>query len=319
MRKWIIWIVILLLLAGGGFCLYWFVFRDTSDGGNLTNREALFVIQNVLEDNNVDLKDYIDNPQKVEFDKTATNAVVYADGKEVLPLSEKFSGVMAINRNANCNNFKVFEQMLVLAWKNLYSNVFGGVKNIRQNVWYENIITEKVMEEDKEVDKEINRIYLKIWSNKENDVYIWFYDKSADELSEIVIGYDYRSATPNYDLTMKSVEKTKSSEEGQYRYSLNYFCKNNGKVAYCDSATFYSNKEYKQINQEYELISGEYTLFSNIGIAKRYFKSPKGAADDTAKEIFKYMIEDYDITFYHYDQFSSAKKQTMKQLVEFKK
>lgn len=148
MRRWILWITIILVLAAGGFCIYWFIFRDTSDGGDLTNKEVLFAIQSVLEDQQIDLDNIVKDHQNVSFTYEAkTEAVVSADSK-VLTVGEKFENILTTTESIaslNAEQFKNnFAKPLIYAYSALYENVFNNAK-FKQNVWYSQTIIQKLM------------------------------------------------------------------------------------------------------------------------------------------------------------------------------
>ena len=114
MRKWIIWAIIILVLAAAGFCIYWFCFRDTSDGGKLSNKEVLFAVQSVLENEGTNLEDIVKDHQKVTYSSSQiTEMFVSADGSE--KLSDKFASDLVIDNGKN----------LALSREN-FENLFSG-------------------------------------------------------------------------------------------------------------------------------------------------------------------------------------------------
>ena len=170
MRRWIIWITILLVLAAGGFCIYWFLFRDTSDGGDLTNKEVLFAIQSILEDQELDLNTVVENHKKVSFVANHETNTVNADGK-VLPVAQNFQSLLqetGIERKSlskeDFENF--YKKPLIFAYSALYANVFGR-EWFRQNTWSSQTFTQKVDEK-----KSIQKTYKIKISSVGKNIYI---------------------------------------------------------------------------------------------------------------------------------------------------
>lgn len=315
MRKVILIILILALLGGGGFCLYWFVFRKTDDGGYLSNRETLFVVQNVLENNGVNLDEYIDDAERVSYTST-TNAVVYADGEKE-SLTEKFEDKLVTSieniETETQTSFKNYSDIIVYAWKMLYSNVFGNV-GIRQNVWYETDTYKKVIEDGKEKEVVDNREYFKIYSNEKSEILISYFNQNEKVLKEVEIDYDLRNTDVSYRLIAK---ETKITGESSGKYVYNYFSmkKNYQTIFYSEDVSYSSNEKYIAISDTTFIANA--SKFSLLTDSKMYLTS--NGDEEFKTQAFTYLVEKYDLTFYSFDEMKNVKSETAKKLLEFKK
>ena len=331
MKKILIILLILIVLGAGGFCLYWFVFRNTSDGGKLTNKEVLFAVQNVLENNQIDLKDYLDEPQKVTFNNFSTkSACVYADGE-----SEKLTDAFANDltkvetvseaelSKMNENLVQVCLNILVPTWKLLYSNVFGGV-SVKQNVWYEQIYYTTVVEDGIETKKEINRTYLKVVSETNSSIKICTFDKEEKKYIEVILTYNFRNTDVDYSILLKGFKITTelnadtNKNDEVYNYVYINIGKQNSKYSYYENAQYESKKKYIAVsNEKYDVSNIVFSLFNNESEnVYTYVNGENG--DEIKNNAFKYLVEKFDLTYYGYDGFDAEKSQTMK-LIKFKK
>lgn len=293
MRKWIIWIAIILVLAAAGFCIYWFCFRDTSDGGNLSNREVLFAVQSVLENEGTNLDEIVENHQKVQYSSSqATNMLVSADG-ETQKLADKFASYLLVDNGKNVflsrENYKVlFEKPLTYAYSALYESVFGKEK-IRQNNWVEQEIDEKTFK-------------FKIWSDKEEIIYIWLFDAKENVMFETIIDFDFRKDTNIYSLESKIV-KVNSEENNSYTYG--YYVRDGEQVLNFDFVSFDSTNKIVEKQENYEISNININEISKIDGNNKKFALNLTA--DQKNEIVNYLLEDLDVNFAEYNTMVSVK------------
>ena len=294
MRKWIIWIVIILLLAATGFCVWWFFFRDTSDGGKFSNREVLFAVQSVLEDQGVNLDDIVEDHQKVVYSGIQTNGMyVSAEGEqegEVKKLSDKFESYLVSESrlvSMDSNEFKtLFEKPLVYAYSVLHESVFGKQK-IRQNTWVEQTFEENIYR-------------VKVWSDEAETIYIWLYDVKEDVMFEILINFNYRRETNIYSLESRIVDvNVKNEETKEYVYTYGYFNRNIEKVLNFDYVTFKSSEKITEKQETYKLSDINLKEISKVdGSTNRFFLNTSNV---NYQSVAKYVLEDLDVNFKEYD------------------
>lgn len=310
MRRWIIWILILLVLSAGGFCLYWFVFRDTSDGGTLSNKEVLFAMQNVLIDNGYNLNDYVKDAKKVSF-SAGDDVELSAESVDKKPLTTEFNSWLSLSAVTPKTDFTEINNSMVFAWKALYEHVFNK-KTFRQNVWYEQNVTEKQKVNNQEKEVVVKSFKIKIFSDAEEKIYIWTYDQNANKFDEIVIDYNYRNEKNTYELTAKVVNTNVNAlTEGEnkvntYGYKLINLKKTAGEINYYENVEFTSKKRYTKMESSYELLNGEInSLFVKEDLKKDFIAHSD--PDTLKKLLFKYIVEDYDVSFFEFDKLKDIK------------
>lgn len=321
MRRWIIWITILLVLAAGGFCIYWFLFRDTSDGGDLTNKEVLFAIQSILEDQELDLNTVVENHKKVSFVANHGTNSVDADGK-VLPVAQSFQSLLqetGIERKSlskeDFENF--YKKPLIFAYSALYANVFGR-EWFRQNTWSSQTFTEKVNEK-----KSIQKTYkIKILSVGKN-IYIWFYDEQTLTFEEMSITFNFRDKTNIYSLENKITKTNKNAllsgdePKDSYTYKYAYFNRDEIQVLNSDSISFTSEQRITEKQENYSLLDMNISslYFTSDGINNEYAGDESIIDWETKKfEVQRYLLEKLDVNFKEQDSYKDAKTSTLKSL-----
>lgn len=304
MRRWIIWITILLILAAGGFCIYWFLFRDTSQGGDLTNKETLFAVQSVLKDQNVDLETIVKDHQEVSFTSSHDeNKSVEADG-EILPVTSKFAGITTETLKKTTLDKDEFDEFykkpLIFAYSALYSNVFEN-KYFKQNVWYYQTFSSG------EGENKVEKTYkIKISTKDNNLIYILLYDESNLTFNEMTITFNFKNETNVYSIENKITIVNKNgiiSGENitdNYTYKYAYFNRNASRILNYDSLSFSSDDRIKNIQKFYDFYDLEITSSYFVKDDKQYtISSPKFIEnwDEKQLEIEKYVVEDLDVNF----------------------
>ena len=321
MRRWIIWITILLVLAAGGFCIYWFLFRDTSDGGDLTNKEVLFAIQSILEDQELDLNTVVENHKKVSFVANhGTNSVV-ADGK-VLPVAQNFQSLLqetsAERKSLSKEDFENFyKKPLIFAYSALYANVFGR-EWFRQNTWSSQTFTQKVDEK-----KSIQKTYKIKISSVGKNIYIWFYDEQTSTFEEMSITFNFRDKTNIYSLENKITKTNKNAllssdkPKDSYTYEYAYFNRDESKVLNSDSISFTSEQRITEKQENYSLLDMNISslYFTSDGKNKEYTNLESVTDWETKKfEVQRYLLEKLDVNFKEQDSYNDARTSTLKSL-----
>lgn len=313
MRRWIIWITILLILAAGGFCIYWFLFRDTSQGGDLTNKETLFAVQNILKDQDVDLDTIVKNHEEVSFVANHEGSEkVHADG-ETLSLTSKFPNVLTETfkkvslDKTEFNEF--YKQPLIFAYSALYANVFED-EYFKQNVWYAQTFTKG------EGENAVSKTYkIKIASKDNNKIYIWLYDESNLTFNEMTINYDFKNETNVYSIENKitivnkngiiSGEKVKDN----YTYKYAYFNRNASEILNFESLEFGSDEKIKNIQKNYDFYDLEINSFYIAKDNKCFnINSIKYLDNWETKqlEIEKYVVENLDVNFKEQEKYKNV-------------
>lgn len=321
MRRWIIWITILLVLAAGGFCIYWFLFRDTSDGGDLTNKEVLFAIQNILEDQELDLNTVVENHKKVSFVANHGTNSVDADGK-VLPVAQNFQSLLqetSIERKSlskeDFENF--YKKPLIFAYSALYANVFGR-EWFRQNTWSSQTFTQKVDEENS-----IQKTYKIKISSVGKNIYIWFYDEQTSTFEEMSITFNFRDKTNIYSLENKITKTNKNAllsgdePKDSYTYEYAYFNRDESKVLNSDSISFTSEQRITEKQENYSLLDMNISslYFTSDGINNEYAGDEAIIDWETKKfEVQRYLLEKLDVNFKEQDSYKATKTSTLKSL-----
>ncbi len=314
MRRWILWITIILVLAAGGFCIYWFIFRDTSDGGDLTNKEVLFAIQSVLEDQQIDLDNIVKDHQNVSFTyEVKTEAVVSADSN-VLTVGEKFENILTTTESIaslNAEQFKNnFAKPLIYAYSALYENVFNNAK-FKQNVWYSQTIIQKIDEENS-----VDRTYkLKVLSLNNNKICIWFYDEANLTFNEMTLQFNYRNETNVYSLENKITKTNKDAIAGEteasdsYSYQYVYFNRDAENILNFESIDFTSEERVTNIQKNYSYLDFNINSIYLYGEQIKAYLNPESIADlDGVKaEMQRYLLDNLDVNFYEEDKYLNAK------------
>lgn len=321
MRRWIIWITILLVLAAGGFCIYWFLFRDTSDGGDLTNKEVLFAIQSILEDQELDLNTVVENHKKVSFVANHEPNRVDADGK-VMSLAQNFQSLLqetGIERKSlskeDFENF--YKKPLIFAYSALYANVFGR-EWLRQNTWSSQTFTQKVDEK-----KSIQKTYKIKISSVGKNIYIWFYDEQTSTFEEMSITFNFRDKTNIYSLENKITKTNKNAllsgdePKDSYTYEYAYFNRDESHVLNSDSISFTSEQRITEKQENYSLLDMNITslYFTADGKNKEYTNLESVTDWETKKfEVQRYLLEKLDVNFKEQDSYNDARTSTLKSL-----
>lgn len=321
MRRWIIWITILLVLAAGGFCIYWFLFRDTSDGGDLTNKEVLFAIQSILEDQELDLNTVVENHKKVSFVANHEPNRVDADGK-VLPLAQNFQSLLqetGIERKSlskeDFENF--YKKPLIFAYSALYANVFGR-EWLRQNTWSSQTFTQKVDEK-----KSIQKTYKIKISSVGKNIYIWFYDEQTSTFEEMSITFNFRDKTNIYSLENKITKTNKNAllsgdePKDSYTYKYAYFNRDESHILNSDSISFTSEQRITKKQENYSLLDMNISslYFTADGKNKEYTNLESVTDWETKKfEVQRYLLEKLDVNFKEQDSYNDARTSTLKSL-----
>lgn len=321
MRRWIIWITILLVLAAGGFCIYWFLFRDTSDGGDLTNKEVLFAIQSILEDQELDLNTVVENHKKVSFVANHEPNSVDADGK-VLPVAQNFQSLLqetsAERKSLSKEDFENFyKKPLIFAYSALYANVFGR-EWLRQNTWSSQTFTQKVDEK-----KSIQKTYKIKISSVGKNIYIWFYDEQTSTFEEMSITFNFRDKTNIYSLKNKITKTNKNAllsgdePKDSYAYEYAYFNRDESKILNSDSISFTSEQRITEKQENYSLLDMNISslYFTSDGKNKEYTNLESITDWETKKfEVQRYLLEKLDVNFKEQDSYNDAKTSTLKSL-----
>lgn len=321
MRRWIIWITILLVLAAGGFCIYWFLFRDTSDGGDLTNKEALFAIQSILEDQELDLNTVVENHKKVSFVANHEPNSVDADGK-VLSVAQNFQSLLqetsAERKSLSKEDFENFyKKPLIFAYSALYANVFER-EWFRQNTWSSQTFTQKVDEK-----KSIQKTYKIKISSVGKNIYIWFYDEQTSTFEEMSITFNFRDKTNIYSLENKITKTNKNAllsgdePKDSYAYEYAYFNRDESHVLNSDSISFTSEQRITEKQENYSLLDMNITslYFTADGKNKEYTNLESVTDWETKKfEVQRYLLEKLDVNFKEQDSYNDARTSTLKSL-----
>lgn len=321
MRRWIIWITILLVLAAGGFCIYWFLFRDTSDGGDLTNKEVLFAIQSILEDQELDLNTVVENHKKVTFVANHGTNNVDADGK-VMPLAQNFQSLLqetGIERKSlskeDFENF--YKKPLIFAYSALYANVFGR-EWFRQNTWSSQTFTQKVDEK-----KSIQKTYKIKISSVGKNIYILFYDEQTSTFEEMSMTFNFRDKTNIYSIENKITRTNKNAllsgdePKDSYTYKYAYFNRDESHVLNSDSISFTSEQRITEKQENYSLLDMNISslYFTSDGINNEYAGDGSIIDWETKKfEVQKYLLEKLDVNFKEQDSYNDARTSTLKSL-----
>lgn len=321
MRRWIIWITILLVLAAGGFCIYWFLFRDTSDGGDLTNKEVLFAVQSILEDQEFDLNTIVKDHKKVSFIANHETNTVEADDR-FLSIAQNFQFLLQeteVKRNSlSQEDFDIFyKKPLIFAYSALYSNVFGG-EWFKQNTWCSQTFTEKIDEENS-----VQKTYkIKITSVNKN-IYIWFYDEQTLTFEEMAISFNFRDNTNIYSIENKITKTNKDAltvdgeKKDSYTYGYAYFNRDEEQVLNSDSIMLSSADRVVEKQENYSLLDINISslYFVNDEIYKEYLNLNEVENWETKKfEVQKYILENLDVNFKEQDSNINNRTSTLKSL-----
>lgn len=280
MKKFIGFLLILALLGGAGFGVYWLFFRDKSDGGSLTNKEVVFVLQNVLEDQGIDLNSIVENHEKVDF-APASSLVVLADEQG---LEERFNGILTQLQafEYDNSNFGKFSNFVIEAYKALYNNVFNN-KSFKQNVWYE-----------------IENGKIKVYADASENVNIYAF--GADIYYEIKIDYNFRNENNVYSLEAKILS---AGETQTYEYL--YFNRDADKVLSFNDVKFSSTEKYlgdeQELNLTADLISAN--KFHPVQ-AQPFYLQFKELSDEEKTEIVNYVCKNLKVNFENFENIKNA-------------
>lgn len=310
MKRFITFIFVLIILGGIGFGVYWFAFRDASDGGDLTNKEVLFAIQSVLKDQNVDLNTIVEKHQEVSFTTPQTADVVSAEQGSAI-IGQEFDALLTETREVlsslPAEDFaSTYSAPLIFAYSALYQNVFGG-ENFKQGVWYKQGYSIKI-----DAENSLEKIYqIKISSTGKNDIYIWFYDQNEKIFNEMLLNFNFRNETNVYSIENKIV-KTNASAIGagenskdSYTYQYVFFNRNADKVLNYDDVKFTSEVRYDRIVKTYSFIDFDINSIYNASsdTIKKY-NSSTTITEENKIEIIKYMVGNLDVNFYELDKYA---------------
>ena len=282
MKRFIIFLFVLILLGGAGFGIYWFLFRDKSDGGNLTNKEVLFAIQSVLEDQGVDLNTIVENYNKVDF-APASNMMVYAE--EANKLEDEFASLLTENQTFEYDNsnFAKFSNAVVEAYKAIYNNVFNNMK-FKQNVWYET-------ENGK----------ISVYSDEEENINIYAF--LSEDYYEIKIDFNFRNQNNIYSYETKIL---KQGETQNYEYL--YFDRNAENALSFDDVKFTSTEKYLGDEEEISL------TFEDIKIFKKLAEGYAGLielSDEQKTEVLNYTLKTLNTNFKNFENFKDKQAEKL--------
>lgn len=310
MKRFITFIFVLIILGGIGFGVYWFAFRDASDGGDLTNKEVLFAIQSVLKDQNVDLDKIVEIHQEVSFATPKTADVVSAEQGSAI-IGQEFDALLTETEDAlsslTSEQFNsTYSAPLIFAYSALYQNVFGG-ENFKQGVWYKQGYSIKI-----DAENSLEKIYqIKILSKGKYGIYIWFYDQNEKVFNEMFLNFNFRNEKNVYSLENKIVKtNTKAIGVGEnskdsYTYQYVFFNRNADKVLNYDDVKFTSAVRYDRIVKTYSFIDFNINSIYNASseTIKKY-NSTTTLSTENKNEIIKYMVGNLDVNFYELDKYA---------------
>lgn len=282
MKRFIIFLFVLILLGGAGFGIYWFLFRDKTDGGNLTNKEVLFALQSVLEDQGVDLNTIVENYNKVDF-APASNMMVYAE--EANKLEDEFASLLTENQTFEYDNsnFEKFSNAVVEAYKAIYNNVFNNMK-FKQNVWYET-------ENGK----------ISVYSDEEENIIIYAFLNEV--YYEIKIDFNFRNQNNIYSYETKIL---KQGETQNYEYL--YFNRNAENALSFDDVKFASTEKYLGDEEEISL------TFEDIKIFKKLAEGYAGLielSDEQKTEVLNYTLKTLNTNFKNFENFKDKQAEKL--------
>lgn len=282
MKRFIIFLFVLILLGGAGFGIYWFLFRDRTDGGNLTNQEVLFAIQSVLEDQGVDLNTIVENYNKVNF-APASNMMVYAE--EANKLEDEFASLLTENQTFeyDSSNFAKFSNVVIEAYKAIYNNVFNNMK-FKQNVWYE-----------------IENGKLNVYSDEEENIIIYAF--LNEDYYEIKIDFNFRNQINIYSYETKIL---KQGETQNYEYL--YFNRNAENVLSFNDVKFSSQQEYLGDEEETTL------TFEDIKILKKLaegYAAVVELSDEQKTEVLNYTLKNLKTNFKNFENFKDKQAEKL--------
>ena len=180
------------------------------------------------------------------------------------------------------------QKPLTYAYSALYESVFGKEK-IRQNNWVEQEIDGKTFK-------------FKIWSDKEEIIYIWLFDAKENVMFETIIDFDFRKDTNIYSLESKIV-KVNSEENNSYTYG--YYVRDGEQVLNFDFVSFDSTNKIAEKQENYEISSININEISKIDGNNKKFALNLTA--DQKNEIVNYLLEDLDVNFAEYNTMVSVK------------
>lgn len=282
MKRFIIFLFVLILLGGAGFGIYWFLFRDKTDGGNLTNKEVLFAIQSVLEDQGVDLNTIVENYNKVDF-APASNMMVYAE--EANKLEDEFASLLTENQTFEYDNsnFAKFSNAVVEAYKAIYNNVFNNMK-FKQNVWYET-------ENGK----------ISVYSDDKENINIYAF--LSEDYYEIKIDFNFRNQNNIYSYETKIL---KQGETQNYEYL--YFNRNAENALSFYDVKFVSTEKYLGDEEEISL------TFEDIKIFKKLAEGYAGLielSDEQKTEVLNYTLKTLNTNFKNFENFKDKQAEKL--------
>ena len=282
MKRFIIFLFVLILLGGAGFGIYWFLFRDRTDGGNLTNKEVLFAIQSVLEDQGVDLNTIVENYNKVDF-APASNMMVYAE--EANKLEDEFVSLLTENQTFEYDNsnFAKFSNVVVEAYKAIYNNVFNNMK-FKQNVWYE-----------------IENGKFNVYSDEEENIIIYAF--LNEDYYEIKIDFNFRNQINIYSYETKIL---KQGETQNYEYL--YFNRNEENALSFDDVKFASTEKYLGDEEEISLTFEDIKIFKKL--AEGYAAAVE-LSDEQKTEVLNYTLKTLNTNFKNFENFKDKQAEKL--------
>lgn len=277
MKRFIVFLLILAILGGTGFGVYWLFFRDKTDGGGLSNKEVVFALQNIIEDQGINLNTIIENCNKVDF-APASSMVVFAEEKT--EVEDNFEDLLTKTTEFEYSNanFEKFSAVVVEAYKAMYNNVFNNLK-FRQNVWYQcEDVKFKVCSD---VDGKIEILAFK------NGVYF-----------EITFDYNFRNETNIYSYQTKILTE---GENNNYEYL--FFNRNAQRVLGFDNIKFASSQKYDGTEDEinFELNTVFATKFFAYDGEESEYKTFDELTDEQKNEITKYVFKDLNVNFKNFE------------------
>lgn len=320
MKRFITFLLVLIILGGIGFGIYWFAFRDTSDGGDLTNKEVLFAIQSVLKDQNVDLDQIVKEHQEVSFTTPQTTDVVSAEQGSAI-ISQEFDALLTetedvLNSLTSEQFNSTYSAPLIFAYCALYQNVFAG-ENFKQGIWYKQDYSIKIDEKNN-----LEKTYqIKILSKGKYDIHIWFYDENVKIFNEMLLNFNFRNETNVYSLENKIVKTNaeaiveRANKSDSYTYQYAFFNRNADKVLNYDDVKFTSAVRYDRIVKTYSFIDFNINSIYNASsdTIKKY-ASATTLTTENKNDVIKYVIENLDVNFYELDKYAklnSANTETL--------
>ena len=286
MRRFMIFLLIFVIISGAGFAIYWFIFKDKSDGGSLSNKEVVLALQNVMEDQGVDLTSIIENYQRVNF-APASSMVVYAEDKK--GIEEEFSSLLNNLQTFDYDksNFSKFSAPIIQAYKAMYNNVFNK-NGFRQNVWYQ-----------------IDNCKFKVHSDVEEIINII---AIIDNMYfEIKIDYNYRNENNVY-----SYEVIILSNNDKFNYEYLYFKRDSEKVLSFDNIKFASSEKY--IGNEEDFAFEQKTLIANkfeIYEEQNCYKQFQELTEIEENNIFVYLLKELNVNFKNFDNLKNVKAEKL--------